>query len=165
MVAGRWEPRGEMNEVGDVVLEGRLLVATPVLEDPRFRRTVVLLLDHGDDGALGVVLNRPSDVPVDDVLGPWGQVVVGTPVLWYGGPVSTDSALALAAPRRGVEPEGFRPVGTSGLGLVDLDEDPETVSASVSAVRVYAGYAGLGLRPARGRGRGGRLVRRRRAAR
>jgi|1186.fasta_scaffold160556_2 putative transcriptional regulator len=142
MVVGRRQPRGEMDEVGDTVLEGRLLVATPVLEDPRFRRTVVLLLDHGDEGALGVVLNRPSDVPVDDVLGPWGGVVVGSPVLWYGGPVSTDSALALAAPRHGAAPEGFRPVGTSGLGLVDLDEDPETVRASVSAVRVYAGYAG-----------------------
>ena len=130
-----------MNEVGDVVLEGRLLVATPLLEDPHFRRTVVLLLDHGDDGALGVVLNRPSDVPVDEVLGPWGSVVVGHQC-------SGTAARCRPTPRwrwplpPGVGPRASVPVGTSGLGLVDLDEDPETVSASVSAVRVYAGYAG-----------------------
>jgi putative transcriptional regulator len=130
--------------IGRVDLVGQLLVATPLLEDPHFRRTVVLLLDHGDEGALGVVLNRPTDVPVGEVLGSWEDVVVGPPVLWYGGPVANDSALALATPRPGAtEPAGFRPVG-AGLGLVDLDEDPQLVRTDLSAIRVYAGYAGWG---------------------
>jgi putative transcriptional regulator len=129
----------------DTDLVGRLLVATPLLEDPHFRRTVVLLLDHGDEGALGVVLNRPTDVPLGEVLGSWEDVVVGPPVLWYGGPVAGDSALALASSRRGEDqPTGFRPVGDDGLGLVDLDEDPQLVRTALSSIRVYAGYAGWG---------------------
>jgi putative transcriptional regulator len=134
-----------MDDLGGADLAGRLLVATPLLDDPHFRRTVVLLLDHGEDGALGVVLNRPTDVPVGEVLGSWEDVVAGPPVLWYGGPVANDSALALAAPRPGAaHPSGFRPIGTDGLGLVDLDEDPQLVRTELSAIRVYAGYSGWG---------------------
>ncbi|HTY71861.1 MAG TPA: YqgE/AlgH family protein [Actinomycetes bacterium] len=125
-------------------LAGHLLVATPLLDDPHFRRTVVLLLEHGEDGAVGVVLNRPTEVPLAEVLGPWDGFV-GSPVLWYGGPVAVDSALALACPEPGVsEPTGFRPVSARGLGLVDLDQDPALVRAELAAVRVYAGYSGWG---------------------
>ena len=74
-----------------------LLVATPVLLDPNFVETVVLLLDVDDDGALGVVLNRPSAIPVDAVLAGWGDVVAEPEVLFQGGPVSTQGALAVGA--------------------------------------------------------------------
>ena len=81
-------------EVGD------LLVATPALLDPNFERTVVLLLDIDDDGALGVVLNRPSTVAVAEILPDWSQLT-GTPdVLFRGGPVSPDAALALTLGER-----------------------------------------------------------------
>jgi putative transcriptional regulator len=140
--AGR-ENLDVMDVNGGAALVGRLLVATPLLEDPHFRRTVVLLLDHGDEGAVGVVLNRPSEVPVGEVLGAWEAVVAGAPVLWYGGPVGTDAALALATPRPGAaHPTGFRAVGVDGLGLVDLDEDPQLVRSDLAAIRVYAGYSG-----------------------
>src|SRR3954452_15380037 len=90
------------------VTAGDLLVATPLLLDPNFERSVVLVLDADDDGALGVVLNRPSQVPVEEILPDWGPLA-GTPdVLFQGGPVSTDSALAVASAP--TEPEA-EPVG------------------------------------------------------
>ena len=55
-------------------MTGRLLVATPTLKDPNFDRTVVLLVAHESGGALGVVLNRATEVPVSDVLGTWGEL-------------------------------------------------------------------------------------------
>ena len=123
---------------------GMLLVATPALQDPNFVDTVVLLLDVNDEGALGVVLNRPSQVLVADVLEPWREVVAEPEVLFRGGPVGTDGALAVAR-LRDIEaaPLGWRPVAGL-LGMVDLDTPTELVDGSVSAMRVFAGYAGWG---------------------
>ena len=123
---------------------GRLLVAAPVLSDPNFARTVVLLLDHDDEGTLGVVLNRPSHVPVGAVLPPWDGRTTGTDVLFTGGPVADDNALALGllpGPYDGPEPDGFRRVA-GPFGLVDLDVDPDASLSVLDAVRIYAGYAG-----------------------
>ncbi len=79
---------GRMTDVGaDGLRAGQLLVATPLLIDPNFAETVVLLLDADENGALGVVLNRPSTVPVGDVLEPWAAVVAEPEVLFQGGPV------------------------------------------------------------------------------
>lgn len=77
-------------------LTGRLLVATPALTDPNFDRAVVLLLDHDEEGTLGVVLNRPTQVEVSAVLEPWAELAGPPPVVFQGGPVSLDSALAIA---------------------------------------------------------------------
>jgi putative transcriptional regulator len=77
-------------------MTGRLLVATPKLDDPNFARSVVLLLDHDDDGALGVIISRPTTVPVADVLPGWSELVTVPDVLFSGGPVATDSALGVA---------------------------------------------------------------------
>ncbi|HXJ27373.1 MAG TPA: YqgE/AlgH family protein, partial [Streptosporangiaceae bacterium] len=90
-------------------LGGRLLVATPLLGDPNFRRTVVLIVDdqHGD-GTLGVVLNRPTEVPVGQVLEPWTDLVTGPSVVFRGGPVQPDSALALALATGEAEPMGWK---------------------------------------------------------
>lgn len=124
---------------------GMLLVATPALQDPNFVDTVVLLLDVTDDGALGVVLNRPSQVLVADVLEPWSDVVAAPEVLFRGGPVGTDGALAVARLRDpGEPPVGWRPVAGL-LGMVDLDTPAELVDGSLSAMRVFAGYAGWGV--------------------
>ena len=68
-------------------LTGSLLVATPMLDEPPFRRSVVLLLDHDEDGALGVVVNQAADLAVDRVLSAWSQTVSEPGVLFVGGPV------------------------------------------------------------------------------
>jgi hypothetical protein len=107
-------------------LTGRLLVATPALRDPNFERTVVLVVAHEDGGALGVVLNRATEVQVSDVLGGWGALAGEPPVVFEGGPVQPEAAICLARTRPGVEKlRGFNRVsgavgtcwrGSSGCG-------------------------------------------------
>ncbi len=104
----------------------------------------MLVLDHDEDGALGVVLNQPSEVSVSDVLDGWEPVVTGDPVLWVGGPVGADSALGVARWPGPDEPEGVRAVPAPGLGLVDLDADPAALASQLSSVRIFAGYSGWG---------------------
>ena len=123
---------------------GMLLVATPALLDPNFADTVVLLLDVDENGALGVVLNRPTAVPVAEVLADWRDVVAEPEVLFHGGPVSTEGALAVALLRGPDDvPVGFRQV-EGNLGLVDLDTPVELVDGSLEGLRIFAGYAGWG---------------------
>ncbi|MFC6597647.1 YqgE/AlgH family protein [Kitasatospora paranensis] len=123
---------------------GRLLVATPLLTDPNFARAVVLLLDHDAQGALGVVLNRPTPVEVASVLDGWADLTGQPPVVFQGGPVALDSALAIAVvpgePGHG-EPMGWRRVH-GAIGLVDLEAPPEVLAGALGALRVFAGYAG-----------------------
>src|SRR3954470_14766577 len=108
-------------------LTGRLLVASPRLADANFRRSVVLVLDHGDDGALGVVVNRPLEVDVSAVLPAWQPSAPMPALLFRGGPVALDSALGvLAVPGADDEPVGVRRI-LGSLGLVDLDTPPEIV--------------------------------------
>lgn len=124
-------------------LGGQLLVATPKLLDPNFSRTVVLLLDHDEDGALGVVLNRPSEIPVVAVLPDWTSAVSEPSQLYTGGPVSPQAAVAVGVRPDRAELAGFR--RTSGdLGLVDLDADPEEFVSQIVGMRVFAGYSGWG---------------------
>ncbi len=128
---------------------GQLLAATPMLGDVNFRRTIVLIVeDDPEEGTLGVVLNRPSEIPVQQVLEPWTELVTGPSVLFQGGPVSPDSALALALPRGENEPIGWRSLSGSKLmsriGLVDLGAPPELLADGIASLRVFAGYAGWG---------------------
>ncbi|MCW2620484.1 MAG: hypothetical protein JWL64_86 [Frankiales bacterium] len=131
----------------DVRWAGRLLVATPDLTDPSFHRTVVLLLQHTpQDGALGVVLTRPSDTPLGAVLPTWVDRAAEPDVVFHGGPVQPEAAICLgrtapgtpAAPSYAplVRPDGER---DPQLGTVDLDalEVP-----GLRTIRVFAGYAG-----------------------
>ena len=124
---------------------GHLLVATPSLLDPNFERTVVLVLDVDENGALGVVLNRPSTVPVAEVLPDWSMLAASPDVMFQGGPVSTDSALAVAAlpPGQESEPVGFRRL-YAGVGIVDLDTPTEILGSALERMRIFAGYAGWG---------------------
>ena len=135
-----------MGDDGDMaeLRAGMLLVATPALLDPNFADTVVLLLDVDENGALGVVLNRPTAVPVAEVLADWRDVVAEPEVLFHGGPVSTEGALAVALLRGPDDvPVGFRQV-EGNLGLVDLDTPVELVDGSLEGLRIFAGYAGWG---------------------
>jgi putative transcriptional regulator len=130
-------------------LGGRLLVATPLLGDPNFRRTVILIVeDEPKEGTLGVVLNRPTEVQVGQVLESWTDLVTGPTVVFKGGPVSPNSALALALARGEDEPLGWRSLDGSSLmsriGLVDLEAPPELLAGGITSLRVFAGYAGWG---------------------
>jgi putative transcriptional regulator len=130
-------------------LGGRLLVATPLLGDPNFRRTVILIVeDEPEEGTLGVVLNRPTEVQVGQVLESWTELVTGPTVVFKGGPVSPNSALALALAQGEDEPLGWRSLDGSSLmsriGLVDLEAPPELLAGGITSLRVFAGYAGWG---------------------
>ena len=152
-----------MSEHGDAqAAVGNLLVATPTLLDPNFDHTVVLLLDM-DDGALGVVLNRPSTVDVGEVLPGWSELAGPPGVLFRGGPVGTDSALAVGASTSAAtradagpdaEPLGFRRLYDE-VGIVDLDTPTEVAAPALSHMRVFAGYAGWDEKQLRAEIRGG----------
>lgn len=124
-------------------LKGRLLVATPNLADPNFDRTVVLVLEHGEEGALGVVLNRPSDLDLAEPLPEWSRAAAHPPVVFIGGPVAPSAAVCLA--RVGA------PGGAAGweqllgpVGTLDLDANPDEAIPRIDGIRVFAGYAGWG---------------------
>ena len=79
---------------------GRLLVAEPMLGDPNFDRTVILMLQHTADGALGLVLNRPTDVAIAAALPGWEELATEPPVLHLGGPVEEQSGWCLGRVQR-----------------------------------------------------------------
>jgi putative transcriptional regulator len=139
------------------------------MPDPNFHRTVVLLLAHQDDGALGVVLNRPSDLDVDSPLPRWDRLVAEPAVVFVGGPVAPGAAICLA--RVPDPPTDMGDLGGMGgmgrgagdgldagdlaglggwvpligeLGTLDLERDPDDLAITVDAIRVFAGYAGWG---------------------
>ncbi|MGH3437060.1 MAG: YqgE/AlgH family protein [Sciscionella sp.] len=123
---------------------GTLLVAAPSLLDENFRRTVVYLIEHQESGTLGVVLNRPSEVAVHDVLPSWGPHVSKPQAVFVGGPVEQKTAICLAALRTGQDSTTvYGVIGVRGpVALVDLDADPEYLIEKVRGLRVFAGYAG-----------------------
>ena len=123
---------------------GTLLVAAPQLLDQNFRRTVVFVIHHREEGTLGVVLNRPSDVAVTDVLPQWGEHATDPQSLFVGGPVEQRTAICLTALRAGESVDALSGVvGVRGpIGLVDLDADPHSLVPSTRGMRFFAGYAG-----------------------
>jgi putative AlgH/UPF0301 family transcriptional regulator len=135
----------------DDVRPGALLVAMPALSDPTFAGTVVYVLDHSDTGTVGVVLGRPSQVGIRDVLPGWCDLAVDPGVFHVGGPCETDTALCLgigsgpaAATDEATDPaadDALRQVAGE-VYLVDLDADPVVVGDALAGLRVFAGYAG-----------------------
>lgn len=132
-----------MKEI-EALRPGMLLVATPELGDPHFRRTVVYLVAHGDDGTVGVILNRPSDTAVQNVLPSWASHTSRPHAVFAGGPVQTSAAMCLGVCRPGADPREID--GVVGVAnpvvLVDLDSDPVDVTQSLRGIRIYAGRAG-----------------------
>lgn len=119
-------------------LRGSLLIAGATLLDPNFRRTVVLLAEHGDEGALGIVLNRPAGIPVDEVAPPLAGFVDPGATIYLGGPVQKEAVLILAEFEEPDVPE--RPiVGTVGFAQPDLP-----MLTAIRRARVFSGYAGWG---------------------
>lgn len=116
-------------------LSGQLLVATPLLIDPNFWRSVVLILQHDDEGSLGLILNRPTMERVESHIPSWGRFAAQPGTVHVGGPVDPRVAIGLATGPAGA------PTGVPGLTIVDLEQEP---GEGTSAVRIYSGYSGWG---------------------
>ena len=117
----------------DESVSGKLLVATPRLVDPNFYRTVILMFQHDEEGAVGVVLNRVTTETVADHLPEWAERAASPGYIHWGGPVEPEVAIGIA-----LAPDGM-PTGVPGLSLVDLGAAPPGDGPSV---RVYSGYSG-----------------------
>ena len=76
-------------------LTGQLLVASPGLLDPNFRRTVVLVTEHNEEGAAGLVLNRPTEAEVSEVVPQLESLVDDGELIYMGGPVQPNGVLCL----------------------------------------------------------------------
>ena len=124
-------------------LKGRLLVANPSLPDPNFDRTVVLMLEHGPDAALGLVLNRPSETTVAEVVPGWASLATEPPLVFVGGPVGQDTAIGLGRVAPGGDPQGWTRVG-GPIGVLDLSAEEGWAGQGIAGVRIFAGYAGWG---------------------
>ena len=120
-------------------LRAKLLVATPLLADSNFVRTVILLIEHNEDGALGIVLNRPRLVGGAEVLPHWGDLLRAPGFLHEGGPVSEGSVIGVALGPDGAV-DGLAPL-FGRIGILDLHRQPDEVTG-VEAVRLFSGYAG-----------------------
>ena len=122
-------------------LRGQLLVAAPVLLDPNFVRTVILVAEHNEEGALGVVLNRPSEATVGDVVPDLGTVIDLDEPVFAGGPVQPGGVLVLAE----FDDPGDAALPIDGdLGFVALDSDLGTLGNGTRRARAFAGHAGWG---------------------
>jgi putative transcriptional regulator len=126
-------------------LKGKLLVAAPMQHEPTFARTVISILEHTEDGALGVVINRPGDSALLDVVPPVADLASRPAVLFAGGPVEPQAAIALGmVTARALATDGqagWRPV-IDAIVTVDLDVDPAVLATSLAELRIFAGYAG-----------------------
>lgn len=122
-------------------LTGRLLVAAPDLEEPSFSRAVVLVLDHDEDGALGLVLNRASGTTVHETAEAWSELVSDPPVVFGGGPVEPDAIVALGRTEAHAGADGGTLLDTH-VRLVDLSADPVLEGLELASLRLFAGYAG-----------------------
>lgn len=124
----------------------RLLVSVPTLPDPNFFRSVVFVIEHTHDGALGVVLNQPTETRVDAVLEAWAPYAAAPAVAFVGGPVQQHEAVIGFARVADLDPgdgEAWQPL-LGRVGTVDLGRDPLDARGDLEAVRVFAGYSGWG---------------------
>ena len=117
-------------------MRGKLLIAAPALSD-FFARSVVLVIEHTEEGAMGVVLNQPTEAGVCDVVERLAGLADPGDVIHVGGPVSPDSVIALG---EFADPAEAARIVVGDLGLID----PEAPEPELRALRVYAGYAGWG---------------------
>ena len=133
---------------GSPPTKGRLLLATPPLEDPNFDRTVIYVLEHHDEGALGLVLNRPSLEQLGEPLDAWVELQTGPSQVFSGGPVEPDALIALARTpgSRWTEPdEHLAPLsGTIALRRLAADPPPARSCRRSTPSACSRGYSGSG---------------------
>jgi putative transcriptional regulator len=122
-------------------LRGKLLIASPALVDPNFARTVVLITEHNDEGAMGVVLNRPSETSVDEVAPELAGVVIDDEPVFIGGPVQPQALVVLA---EFADLDAAAWLVVADVGFVAAQTEGDRLEQAVRRGRVYAGYSGWG---------------------
>jgi len=114
-------------------LSGKLLIASPSMAD-YFHRTVILVVEHADEGAFGLVLNRPSETTVGEASPQLAELVGGEHLIHVGGPVQPNAVTAVGDHS---DPSEASKLIVGSVGMVDLDDPP-----NLNRLRVYVGYAG-----------------------
>jgi len=132
---------GQNGGVIHVSTAGKLLVATPPLVDPNFDRTVVYMIEHNDQGAIGVVVNRPTDEETIGGLERWLDRVTPPAVVFSGGPVELDALIGLAL-GDGADEHGGWAVARNGIRTVDLSRSPYDLEPAPSHLLLFRGYSG-----------------------
>jgi putative transcriptional regulator len=123
-------------------LRGQLIIAAPTLVDPNFARTVVLIAEHTEDGAMGLVLNRPASTLVDEAVPDLAWLGDTEERVWVGGPVAETAVIVLA---EWDDPTVAGAIVEGDLGFVGADADqPEQLDGAIRRARVFAGHAGWG---------------------
>ena len=123
-------------------LRGKLLIAGPTLLDPNFARTVVLIAEHTEEGAMGLVLNRPAETLIDEAVPDLGWMATDDERVWVGGPVAETAVIVLAEWDR---PELAGALVDDDLGFVGAEADePAQLDGAIRRARVCAGHAGWG---------------------
>jgi putative transcriptional regulator len=122
-------------------VRGQLLVAGPALLDPNFWRTVVLIVEHNEEGALGLVLNRPSETNVGDAVPELATLLEPTQLLFIGGPVQPSSVIVLAEFE---DPTDAALLAFGDVGVLGTGSSPEELSTGIRAGRAFLGHAGWG---------------------
>jgi putative transcriptional regulator len=120
-------------------LQGKLLVSSPALHDPNFRKTVVLIAHHDEEGAMGLVLSRPSEVAAVDAVPALDGLPGATDPVFVGGPVQPEAFMVLAE-FEDVD-EAAAPI-MEQLGFMPADAEPEDLE--IRRMRLFAGYSGWG---------------------
>jgi putative transcriptional regulator len=116
-------------------LSGKLLIASPSMPD-YFHRTVILMVEHADEGAFGLILNRPSETTVGEASEELAGLIGEDHLIHVGGPVQPNAVTAVGDH---ADPTAASKLIVGSVGMVDLDEPPE-----LSRLRIYVGYAGWG---------------------
>jgi putative transcriptional regulator len=136
----RQNERGMEGGVMEGSVRGKLLIASPALVDPNFARTVVFITEHNEEGAMGIVLNRPSETSVESVVPELAEIAGGEPV-YVGGPVQPEALVLLADFS---DPDAAAWIVVADVGLASADVDLDELAGTVRRGRVYAGYSGWG---------------------
>ena len=120
-------------------LQGQLLISSPLLHDPNFRRTVVLMTHHDEEGAMGLVLSRPSELRVADAVPDLAELPCADELVYVGGPVQPEAVVVLVEHED--EPVGAAPI----VGRVTfMQAGSEVDELDAVRARVFAGYSGWG---------------------
>jgi putative transcriptional regulator len=123
-------------------LRGKLLLASPTMADPNFARSVVLIAEHTEDGAMGLVLNRPAATTVSEAVPDLAWLTEEDAQVYVGGPVAETAVIVLA---EFLQPDLAGALVEPDLGFIGSDaDDPEQLEGAVARARVFAGHAGWG---------------------